>query len=192
MDIILPAHKMQGLLDHMATRLQVPKENLYYLASEFYGDEAWHDIAKCVNCNAGAAVYDFHIDYTDAMTMIKLGEQVRHRLDTGLSFTEANKIHISGLQGILTSTQIDRKTQLKYLGLIAKYKEDGKQKDSLWVITTWGYAFLRGETVFKTARVYRKEIVERLGAIDLSEALATKSSLTETGWDLACFNKYNP
>ncbi len=135
--------------------------------------------------------YDFHLDYTDAMTMIKLGRYVRLRIAQGVPFTEANKIHISGMQDELTSTQIDRKTQLRYLGLLAKVKDqDGRHKDSLWAITSWGFAFLRGESVSKTVRVWRKKIIERseIGTT-IAEALASgRSSLAEQSWDTRCFD----
>lgn len=133
----------------------------------------WDEPETCFNCQARMFQYTYTLGFIHARAMMKLAKEVQRKMaTTRCSFTEANRIHISGLAGVLTPTEIDQKTQLKYLGLIAKVKdEDGKQKDSLWSITTWGFSFLRNDPVPASVTVWRKEVKYR------SEAKTTLSAI---------------
>lgn len=136
------------------------RQMMEFKLKEHYG-EAWEDKEHCLNCDALMRIYTYKINATACRTLIKLADHVKGEMDKGKSFTEANKIYISGLHGKLTATQTDQKTILRYHGLIAKVKVAGQHKDSLWAITTWGWAFLRGEARSATVSVWRKEIKER-------------------------------
>lgn len=133
----------------MATRL-----------AEHYG-ERWKDREHCINCGALMRAYTYTINRTAARAMIKLGEAVRERVYEGKPFTEANQLYMSGMHSRLTATETDQKTILRYHGLLAKVKKDGRHKDHLWAITRRGWAFLRGERVQKSVTVWRSEITER-------------------------------
>lgn len=122
--------------------------------------EAWHDKEHCLNCGSLMRAYSFTLSPAVASTLRKLGDAVRNEMQKGKTFTEANKLYISGMDE-LTATECDRKTILKYHGLLAKVKDDGKQKDAEWAITTWGWAFLRGEPVAKSVKVWRGLIQSR-------------------------------
>lgn len=152
----------------MATRL-----------SEHYG-EAWKDREHCLNCGALMRAYTYTINKTAARTLMKLAAVVRQRMGEGKTFTEANKIYMSGLHDVLTATETDQKTILRYHGLIAKVKVEGVHKNSLWAITTWGWAFLRGEVTSKSVTVWRGIIQERSQeVINIRDALATDGTM----WD---------
>lgn len=127
--------------------------------AEYYG-EAWKDKAHCLNCGALMYQYTYVMNATAARSLRKYADIVIEAMRSGKPFTEANKIYISGATN-LTATETDQKTILRYHGLIAKYKENGTHIDSLWVITTWGWAFLSGKAMPKSVTVWRKRIVER-------------------------------
>lgn len=153
-----------------------------------YLGEAWTDEKHCVACGAGMNAYVSHVDYTNAVAMLKLGKVVRDRIAKGTPFTDANKIHLQSAEG-LTATQIDRRTHLKYLGLIAKVKVEGKHKDALWAITRRGFQFLRNEPIPDHVVFWRKEVIEvSEDTTTLSEVLKAKDETIEThDWKTNCF-----
>jgi len=163
-----PEDEREYLIGLMATRL-----------SDHYG-ERWKDKEHCLNCGALMRMYTYTINKTAARTLAKLAGVVRDRVAALKPFTEANKLYISGLHDVLTATETDQKTILRYHGLIAKVKEGGKHKDNLWAITRWGWAFLRGEAMSKSVTVWRGIIQERSPEmITIREALATEGTV----WD---------
>jgi len=118
------------------------------------------DPKKCINCDASMAEYIFNFSILDAFLLQAMAENVREKMSQGVPFTEANRIHVSSLKNT-TSTVIDRKTIASKQGLIAKYMVDKKQVRGTWVITTAGWAALRGEPVQEWCRVWRGAILER-------------------------------
>lgn len=143
--------------------------------------ERWRDREHCLNCRASMLEYTYTLNRTAARALIKYAAIVMAQRDRGMTFTEANKIYLQGAAtpgGTLSSTDNDQKTILRYHGLIAKVKQDGKQKDSLWAITRWGWAFLRGEVTHSRVTVWRGEITERSpDTTTIREALATDAEL---------------
>lgn len=121
----------------------------------------FNDHKKCVNCEASMAEYDREFDIFAALLLLNMGRIVKKRVAEGVPFTEANKVHISKEQDIPFSSKLYANITSK-LGLIAKLRgEDGKQSHALWVVTTRGWAALRGEQVPRSVRVFRNQILER-------------------------------
>jgi len=144
----------------------------------------------CPTCGHKVNEYLFHFDYTDAKAIIAFGQIVDERVASGMSFTEANKVNMALYNDRFTKTQFDRKTQLKYLGLIAKIKnEKGAQVSSTWCLTSWGVHLLNGGGIYRTVRVKEKQIMER--STDLVTLHATISEKEPEHkpypWKTACF-----
>lgn len=124
--------------------------------------QTWKSLSDpnfCPNCGASMKGYLYEFDYHDAKLLISMGEEVRHRLRKGYSFTEANKVNVSHLNCDYTAKS--KKTQAAKLGLIAQLLKDGERVPSTWVITERGFRALRGEPVPKRVKVWRNQIQDR-------------------------------
>lgn len=128
------------------------------------------DKSKCANCEASMKEYIYTFDAWDALLILKMAEVIRHNINKGQGFTEANKVRVPDLP---TSHAVKcRTTQSAKLGLIAAYRKDKKRVQGTWVITDRGWEALRGKPVPKMVRVWRKKIEERYTeTITLGEAL---------------------
>jgi hypothetical protein len=134
------------------------------------------DHTKCPNCDASMVKYDFKFDNLDARTLLAMAKVVRSKMNKGLNFTDANKVHV---QSEITESYAakSRTTQMSKLGLITKVKvkKDGKlvhDTKAGWLITKRGWEALSGKPVPKVVTVFRNEIVERSeDTITLSKAL---------------------
>lgn len=125
----------------------------------------------CPNCDASMIGYTFVFDAYNAYLLMKMAEVVQSRLDAGLTFTEANKVHVPTLK---TSHAIKcRTTQASKLGLIVQdRKESGHRIGGTWIITRRGWKALRGENVPKQVSVWRGKIEERCSDVTtIREAL---------------------
>ena len=180
----------EGMAKHYGHGPGVWEQSIRHMLEKKYGDIS--EKKKCLSCNANIGIDTFHVDYTDSVTMIEVGKKVQENLAKGMPFTEANRVHISSMNDVLTGTQIDRKTQLKYLGLLAKYKVDGKHKEAKWVITKRGFKFLRNEPVPAHVTVYRKKIIKRHDELTTMRiAMSSKEESPEDRhWDTKCFDRY--
>ena len=112
----------------------------------------------CPTCGAITSSYTFTFSYLDAKLLLAMANEVRSKSGT-MGFTDANKIHIPSLN--VPSNVSKRMTISSKLGLIAKYIVAGHQKLGIWVITSRGWAALRGESVPAKVSVYRKNITAR-------------------------------
>lgn len=112
---------------------------------------------ECANCGASMGVNVYKADILNALLLLKCAEAVRARIDKGLPFTEANLVHLPSLP--TTDAVRKRASQLAALNYIHQPK--GKSRTGFYLITTWGWAALRGEQVPKSVHVFRGEIVER-------------------------------
>lgn len=142
--------------------------------AEHFGDR-WKDKKHCINCGSLMRQYSFTPTKIACRTLRKLGDYVRSQMAEGKSFTEANKIHIPSLK-TLTHNESDACTILRYLGFTAKLKDGDNQISGMWVVTSWGWAFLRGEAMPAEVTIWRKKIVSRSErTITMREALAEEA-----------------
>ena len=117
----------------------------------------FEDRTHCINCGASMAEYIRELDIFAAILLKGMGRIVKQRVEAGMPFTEANKVHIAGEQSIPFGSKLYANITSK-LGLIAKLKEPGKSR---WVITKRGFAALRGEAVPARVVIFRGRILER-------------------------------
>lgn len=137
------------------------------------------DRTKCGNCGESMAIYKYSVTYLDAKLLCAMAEVITKRMKGGMSFTEANKVHLQkeirdftlGARGNITSK----------LGLIAKVMKRGADGESThdrrvgWSITRRGFNFLKGEAIPRTVKVFHNKIQEHFEeTITIKEVYAGK------------------
>lgn len=130
------------------------------------------DEKECANCGASMREYVYTLDCLDALLILGMGKIVKKNLGEGMSFENANRVHLQSELNQYYSVP-SRSTQCSKLGLITKVKTfDGKHDTGAgWLITKRGFALLRGEPVPKHVAVWRNAIQERFAdVITISEA----------------------
>lgn len=138
------------------------------------------DKTHCANCGESMSIYTYSVSYLDVKLLCAMADIVNRRIDGGMNFTEANKIHLQ--TEIEDYNLISRQTITSKLGLIAKVIK-GKTHDRKagWVITSRGFEFLRGEKVPRMVNVFHNRIEERFDeTISMAEVLGTINSITES------------
>lgn len=138
------------------------------------------DKTHCANCGESMSIYTYSVSYLDVKLLCLMADIVNRRIDGGMSFTEANKIHLQ--TEIEDYTIISRQTITSKLGLIAKViKGNVHDRKAGWVITKRGFDFLRGEKVPRMVNVFHNRIEERFDeTISMAEVLRTINSITES------------
>jgi len=123
--------------------------------------EALKDEKHCPNCGESMTEYIHKLDFFNALLLKEMGDVVRSKLQKGMPLKEANMVHVVSQD--FHDCVRHRTTQCRTLGLIAKVKnEDGTHDRSKgWLITTRGFAALRGERVPVEVSVFRNAIEER-------------------------------
>lgn len=76
---------------------------------------------------------------------------------------DENLLKLQDVPGIITPSQYNSFQQLRYFGLIAKHKIEGKRVGKEWVITSRGFKFLAGQDTgtHKWLRIKENHITER-------------------------------
>lgn len=118
----------------------------------------------CPNCEESMQQYVHKLDFFNALLLKSMGDLVMKKVEKGTPFTEANMIHV--VSSDFHDCVRHRTTQCRTLGLIAKVKgENGTHnRDKGWLITTRGFAALRGESVPSEVVAWRNSIEERPGS----------------------------
>lgn len=144
---------------------------------------SWTDLKdghRCPNCQASMAMYRRKVDYHVASLLISMARIVRGRLEKGIPFTEANKIHVNG-EDTIPHVEKNNITIARHLGLAAPVDDE----QAHWVITSRGFAALRGERIPATVVTFRNSIIGR-GEETTTFAEAMSKKKGEGGRD------YNP
>ena len=90
---------------------------------------------KCHCCGHDQKIYRYFLDDLNVSTLLKIWDSV---IEQG-----KNEVKVQGLD--MTYGMKSRTTQLRYLGLLQKVKnEKGKHKSGQWLITKRGSDFLHG------------------------------------------------
>lgn len=132
---------------------------------------------KCPNCGATMKVDVYIPDMLDAILLMSVGEAVKANLKAGMSFTEANAVHVPSLP--VSDAIRHRTTRCSYLNYLKQplnLRQTGK-----WVITTWGWRALRNEPVPKKVKYFRGQMIEdsREGQITLQEMMTNHKQKVE-------------
>lgn len=117
------------------------------------------DKKHCANCGESMAIYTYSISVLDAQLLCEIAKVVTKKMQNGMSFTEANKVHLQ--TEIKNYTLASRQTIASKLGLVAKVrnKQQGHDRKAGWCITKRGYEFLAGKPVPKQVKVFHNEIL---------------------------------
>lgn len=134
-------------------------ETLRYVVAQRW--KSLQDKSHCPNCKSSMQEYEVKIDFLNALLIIAMGKVVSARLNTGMSLSEANEIHVVSLPS--PDSVRHRTANCRTLGLIAKVLGPKGQHDRRkgWALTKRGFAALRGEMVPAKVSVFRNTIEER-------------------------------
>lgn len=147
--------KLKDIFGFIANRFNIEPD--YLRAVLITNFPELKDKSTCANCGASMEISLYSPDILDALLLLKIAEEVRNRMKKGMSFTEANLVHVPTL---LTTDGIrHRTTRCSYLNYIKQPKEVSNTGN--WLITQWGWKALRGEPVPKTVRYFRGKLIDR-------------------------------
>ncbi len=131
---------------------------------KYHVSRVWPEILNnenCANCGESMMEYTHRLDFFNALLLKEMGDIVKKKMAGGMGLTEANAVHVVS-QDIHDCVR-HRTTQCKTLGLIAKVKtdHDTHDREKGWLITSRGFAALRGDRVPSEVVVFRNRIEER-------------------------------
>lgn len=129
------------------------------------------DKTRCANCDASMSQYAYNLNVIDTALIIAMAKHVRQATKGGVSFTDANRVHVPTLP--VSDAVRHRTSRCAKLGLIAKYLKDGRQVKGLWVITRRGFAALKGEEIPDGIIVWRGQTIERPDSMTTFAKVAT-------------------
>ena len=132
--------------------------------------KGYHDPSSCFNCGRSMKIQVYTAGVGHAMLLLAMAQAVREEMRKGIEFTKANRVHIDRLP-IATSIK-KQQSQAGYLGLIHQVA-DGK-RSGYWLITKWGWAALRGESIPRAVKYWDKKLIAR------SQHTTTLSEMMQT------------
>lgn len=115
------------------------------------------DRSKCPGCDRSMKITVYEADLHDALLILAMGREVKKQMKAGLSFTEANKVHIPTLAA--TQATLKRQTKCDYLGLV-KQNENWKGT-GYWCLTRWAWKALRGDPIPRSAKYWEGNMIGR-------------------------------
>lgn len=134
------------------------------------------DRSKCGACNRSMKVTIYEADLHDGLLLLAMAREVRRNMAKGMSFTEANKVHIPTLTA--TQATLKRQTKCDYLGLVKQ--QDNWSGTGYWCLTSWAWKALRGEPIPKAAKYWEGRLLGRSKAMTtLSEMFENHRSIVE-------------
>ena len=134
-----------------------------------YGDRK-----VCYNCERSMQLAVYTAGLFEGLLLLRMAQSVKKQMELGVPFTEANKIHVPTLE--TTDAIRHAITRASYLGLVAQPQD--MRNSGYWVITSWGWAALRGAEVPKKAKWWEGQLMGR------SEETTTLSQMFQTHVDL--------
>jgi hypothetical protein len=132
------------------------------------------DPGLCPGCQRSMKITIYEADLLDALLILAMAREVKNNKKLGMSFTEANKVHLPTLattQGILK-----RQTKCDYLGLIKQ--PENWRGSGYWLLTGWAWKALRGESIPKAAKYWEGKLIGR------SEAIVTLNDMFKNHTEL--------
>jgi len=136
--------------------------------------ERYGDPKCCFNCRRSMKITGYVADVLDAVLILKMAEVVRDNVGKGMTFTQANKVHIPSLK--VTNAIVKRQTKCDYLGLIKQPPE--LARTGYWVLTSWAWRALQGHPIPRVANYWDGRLISR------SEEQVTLSGMFSTHVDL--------
>jgi len=115
------------------------------------------DKTKCANCGRSMKITGYEADLHNALLLLAMGREVKKNIAEGMSFTEANKVHLPSLQ--VSDAVKKRITQCDYLRFLKQ--PENLRRTGYWVITDLGWKALRGEQVPRIAYYWNGNLIRR-------------------------------
>ena len=112
---------------------------------------------RCFNCGRSMKVMIYEADLLDALLILAIAKKVRENINSGMTFTEANKVHLPTLE--TTNSIIKRNTKCDYLGLVKQ--PDNWRGTGYWLLTGWAWKALRGEEIPAKVKYWEGNLLGR-------------------------------
>ena len=148
---------------HLAENPDMLWANLKYCVEEL------KDRSICGGCGRSMKITIYEADLHDALLILTMAREVKINLSKGMSFTDANKVHIPTLQA--TQATLKRQTKCDYLGLVKQ--PENWRGTGFWLLTGWAWKAMRGEQISKAAKYWEGNFLGR------SERMTTLSEMFE-------------
>lgn len=163
-----------------------------------YNVPALKKIEECACCNRSMKITVYEADLLDALLIYTMAKQVRINISQGMTFTEANKIHLPTLGA--TQGTLKRQTKCDYLGLVKQ--PDNWRGTGYWLLTSWAWKALRGEQIPRSVKYWEGKFLGRSDEmITLKEMFNNHKELVQKALQKrkviktdhrAIFNDYDP
>lgn len=111
--------------------------------------EAEHNGGHCSNCHQAIKIYRYGI----STSMVRVLKAMARSTDKGTG----RAIDVDELK--LRHSERTQLTKMRFHGLVAKVKDDGRQIPRHWLITRKGWAFLGNEPVPAKVLVYNNQVL---------------------------------
>lgn len=119
--------------------------------------EGYGHVDTCYNCKRSMKITGYVADLHDALLILAIGRQVKMNMLQGMTFTEANMVHLPTLK--VNNATLKRQTKCDYLGLIKQ--ADKWRGTGYWCLTSWGWKALRGEPIPRVANYWEGILLGR-------------------------------
>jgi len=135
------------------------------------------DKSKCTGCGRSMKATIYEADLHDALLILAMAREVKKNISKGMTFTEANKVHIPTLK--TTQATLKRQTKCDYLGLIKQ--SPNWSGTGYWLLTRWAWQALRGDPIHKAAKYWEGNLLGRsIAMTTLDEMFSKHKSLVES------------
>ena len=115
------------------------------------------DKSKCTGCGRSMKATIYEADLHDALLILAMAREVKNNMKHGMSFTEANKVHLPTLK--VTNATMKRQTKCDYLGLIKQ--SPNWSGTGYWLLTRWAWQALRGDPIHKAVKYWEGNLLGR-------------------------------
>lgn len=128
---------------------------------------------KCFNCKRSMKITEYVADLHDGLLLFAMARTVKHNMEKGMDFTEANKVHLPTLEA--SNATLKRNTKCDYLGLVKQ--PENWRGTGYWLLTGWAWKALRGDAIPKSAKYWEGKMIGR------SEETTTLAAMFKTHLD---------
>lgn len=166
--------RIKGIIEHVAKMVKndptlaedfTRLHSILGIQADGYGKKE-----NCFNCKRSMKITVYEADLLDALLVLSMAKAIRHEMTKGISFTEANKVHLPTLNA--SNATIKRNTKCDYLGLV---KQPSHWRGTgYWLLTGLAWKALRGEEIPAKVKYWEGELIERSDAKTTLTAMFNK------------------
>lgn len=124
---------------------------------------------RCTHCDQTLKIYRYGISESMVRVLREMARRTNLQLDGG---DKAGRVIDVDATLNLKHSERTQLTKMRFHGLVAKVKEDGRQIPRHWIITTKGWSFLGNEPVPAKVLVYNNQVLGHDGGMTQIKRIA--------------------